>query len=31
MINTYERSQVGANAMRIFHGLFVQLDAWRLS
>ena len=28
--NTYERNQAGASAMRIFHGLFVQLDAWRL-
>jgi len=28
--NTNEGNQVGANAMRIFHGLFVQLGAWRL-
>ena len=27
--NTNERSRVGANAMRNFHGLFVQLGAWR--
>jgi len=27
--NTNERNQVGANAMRIFHGLFVRLGAWR--
>ena len=29
--NTYERNRVGANTMRIFQGLFVQLGLWRLS
>jgi len=30
MKNTFERNHIGANAMRSFHGLFVQLGVWRL-